>query len=434
MEKALAVLKEKIKSPVVVAVSGGPDSMVLLDLVLKLEKEIKIIVCHVNHKHRLASEEEAQMVENFTKKNNLIFEYMEITEYTDDNFHNYAHQKRYEFFEKIINKYQAKTLLTAHHGDDLIETVLMRLVRGSTLEGYAGLKMISERNNYFILRPLLMYTKAEIKNYADKNNIPYRIDESNNENVYTRNRYRHNVLPFLKEEEKNVHLKFNKFSKLLLLYSDFVNDIVQDKINDVYVNNVLSVDKFQKEPEIIKIKIIEYMLEQHYKNDLSVISDVHTKMIYQILMSNKSNIIVNLPNNFIGLKNYNEFKITYPLEKDNYNYEFTGYLCLPNKHIIKEIKQSIDNSNNEIKLNSKEISLPLYVRTRRSGDKIAVKGLEGHKKVKDILIDEKIKQEQRDTLPVVTDSNNEIIWLPGIKKSKFSKQNNEKYDIIIRYF
>ena len=78
--------------------------------------------------------------------------------------------------------------------------------------------------------------------------------------------------------------------------------------------------------------------------------------------------------------------------------------------------------------------MPLYVRTRRDGDKIQVKGLNGHKKVKDILIDEKVKQSTRDSLPVVTDSTGEIIWLPGLKKSKFSKQNEEKYDIIIRYF
>ena len=436
MDKALEILKNNLTSPVVVAVSGGPDSMVLLHTVLCLKKELdlKIIVAHVNHKHRIASEEEALMVKEYTEKNNMIFEYMEITEYTDDNFHNYAHEKRYEFFESLIKKYQAKTLLTAHHGDDLMETILMRIVRGSTLSGYAGLKMISNREGYIILRPFLEYTKDEIKAYADKHQIPYAIDESNNEDVYTRNRYRHKVLPFLKEEDKDVHLKFNKFSKLLLLYNDYIDDLVKDKIKNICPDNVICVDKFQKEPKIIKIKIIEYLLEQYYQSDLNVISDVHTKILYKTLMNTKSNVTINLPNGLIGIKNYNEFKIDYPIKKDSYNYEFTGYLCLPNKRVIKQITESVDNSNYEIKLDSQELKLPLYVRTRRDGDKIQVKGLNGHKKVKDILIDEKVKQSTRDSQPVVTDSTGEIIWLPGLKKSKFSKQNEEKYDIIIRYF
>ena len=94
----------------------------------------------------------------------------------------------------------------------------------------------------------------------------------------------------------------------------------------------------------------------------------------------------------------------------------------------------MDNSNNVIKLNSNEIKLPLYVRNKRNGDKMEVKGLNGSKKISDIFIDSKIKPSDRDLWPVVLDSEDRIVWLPGLKKSKLDKKNTEEYDIILRYY
>jgi len=141
-------------STLVVACSGGPDSMCLLDLVLKERenKNLKIICAHVNHKMRVESEAEAEFVKNYCKKNNVVFEYMEINNYNDDNFHNQARLKRYDFFNELVEKYNAKYLLTAHHGDDLTETILMRIVRGSNLKGYLGFKKENDYKtyNYFV--------------------------------------------------------------------------------------------------------------------------------------------------------------------------------------------------------------------------------------------------------------------------------------------
>ena len=437
MKEALNFLRKNIQknSNVVVAVSGGPDSMVLFSLVLKLKKELNlnIIGAHVNHKHRLASENEAKMVQKYIEENNAVFEYMEINEYTDDNFHEYARMKRYEFFAKCLNKYQASVLLTAHHGDDLIETILMRLVRGSSLKGYAGFSAITEKENYKMLRPLITYTKEEIISYAKDNNIPYAIDESNKEDVYTRNRFRHHILPFLKKEDENVHQKFYKFSNLLLSYSNYIDEIAHSKLNDIYNGAEIEILKFKQENNVIQRRVIELFLEKYYGDDLMLINDGHTKAIYDLIMSNKSNAFINLPDNKIAKKEYNKLKITKELAKEKYNLEFSGYLVLPNNHVLKEIEKSSDISNNIIRLNSKEIKMPLYVRTRKNGDKMFVKGLNGSKKIKDIFIDEKINLDNRDSLPVVTDSNDEIIWLPGIKKSKFDKQKSENYDIIIKY-
>lgn len=438
MKKALDFLQKNIKnnSKIVIAVSGGPDSMVLFSLILKLKKDLNldIIIAHVNHKHRQESEEEAEMVKKFTLENNAFFEYLEITEYTDDNFHNYARSRRYEFFENCIKKYNANYLLTAHHGDDLMETILMRLTRGSNLRGYAGFGEVIEKENYKILRPLITYTKNEITEYALKNKIPYRIDASNNEDVYTRNRYRHHILPFLKSEDKIVHQKFYKFSKLLMLYDEYIEKEVIKIMNDIYVNNILDIEKFKNQEKIIQIKIIEEILNKYYGDDLMLISDIHTKSIINLILSSKSNNCINLPNEKIGIKEYNTFKITKEQKSEKFNLEFAGYLTLPNNKIIKTIELSDETSNYVIRLNSEEIKLPLYVRNKKNGDKMEVKGLLGTKKIKDIFIDEKISLSDRKNIPIVVDSNENIIWIPGLKKSKFDKQKNEKYDIIIKYF
>ena len=176
MKKVIEFLKNNLNknTSLVVACSGGPDSMCLLDLVTKLKDELNlnIIVAHVNHKLRSESEEEAKMVESYSKDNNLIFELLEITDYINGNFtEEDARKRRYKFFNEVIDKYHATTLLTAHHGDDLIETILMRLTRGSNLSGYIGIKEISQNEKYKTLRPLLSVTKDEIINYLKEKKI-----------------------------------------------------------------------------------------------------------------------------------------------------------------------------------------------------------------------------------------------------------------------
>ncbi len=127
-------------SIIVVGVSGGPDSMCLLHLLCELKKQLnlKIIVAHMNHKVRKQSEDEAKYVKEFSEENHLIYEYFELKDIPKSNFHSEARIIRYKFFNELINKYNANYLMTAHHGDDLIETILMRIQRGSNLKGYSG--------------------------------------------------------------------------------------------------------------------------------------------------------------------------------------------------------------------------------------------------------------------------------------------------------
>ena len=421
---------------VVVGVSGGPDSMALLYILNDFKEDIgfKLVCAHVNHNKRIESEQEKIDLEKYCKKNNIIFEYLKITKWGDDNFHNEARSVRYNFFESLIENYGAKYLMTAHQGDDLIETILMRIVRGSTLKGYSGFSSIVDKGTYKIIRPLISVTKDQIMEFNHKNNIEYATDQSNNEDHYTRNRYRHKVLPFLKGEEKQVHKKFLKFSETLLENSNYIDNEANKVFNRVVQDASLDIERFKQLDKVIQTKIIYNILERIYGDDLLIIGDAHVDLIFDLINSNKANSIIHLPNNVIIIKSYDELTFSYDDEEDDeYEIEIGNIVSLPNGKIIERIEFTNDNSNNVIKLSSNEVSLPLYVRNRRNGDKIAVKGLNGHKKVSDIFIDEKIKVNDRKSWPVVLDSEDNIVWLPGLKKSKLDKKNSEEYDIILKY-
>ena len=420
-----------IDSKVIVACSGGPDSMFLLH-VLK-EYGLDIVCAHVNHNLREESKEEYEYVESYCKDNNIIFEGTELHDLPKVNTELKAREKRYEFFKILIDKYNAKYLFTAHHGDDLIETILLRIVRGSTLNGYAGFNIITDKKDYKIVRTLVYMTKAEIMKHLDQLNIKYYMDSTNLDDIHVRNRYRKNVLPILKEEDKNVHLKFLKYHKIAQSYYDYINERVYECIDDMVVDNVLDINKFNKLDEFMKDKVLEEVIRPYYPDDLYLINDNHINELMKMINSNKPNIVLELPN-MIVTKKYDKllFNNT-PISKDNYNIELRDEVTTP-VGVIKLIDQDDkDTSNNIIRINSKDITLPLFVRNRKDGDKIEVKNLNGSKKVSDIFIDNKLEKEIRDVYPIVVDSNDKVLFIPGIKKSNLDIPMNEEYDIIIKY-
>ena len=422
---------------IVVGVSGGPDSMALLYVLKSLKKEldIRIICAHVNHNKREESSVEEAYVKDYCRKNDILFECIKIEKWGDDNFENEARSIRYKFFEELIENYNAKFLMTAHHADDLIETILMRIVRGSTLKGYSGFSKIVQKEGYKIVRPFINVTKDEIMKYNEENNIKYFIDSSNNEDTHTRNRYRHVVLPFLKKENPNVHKKFIKFSETLIENSKYIDKEADRMFNKVIHNGILYVDRFLELEHVIQTKIIYNILERIYGDDLLIIGDVHVDLIFDLIYSNKSNSVVHLPNSIVVIKAYNEISFGFDDDKhEEYEIEISQLVNLPSGKIIEVVSDSNDTSNNTIRINSKDVKLPLYVRNRRDGDRMLVKGMNGSKKISDIFIDEKVKSSDRDVWPVVLDSQDNIIWLPGLKKSKLDRKIGEDYDIILRYY
>ena len=435
VEKLYKDIIIKPRDAVVFGCSYGPDSMALFKTLLEYRKnhDIVLICAHVNHDRRVESAKEKEDLEKFCKENNVIFEYMKIEKYGDDNFHNEARNIRYQFFDEVVKKYNAKYLLTAHHGDDLMETILMRIARGSTLRGYSGFKKKVLMDGYYIYRPFMGLTKDELLEYCHKNKINYAVDKSNFSNVYTRNRYRMEVLPFLKSEDKDIHKKFLKFSNVLSEADEFIEEEADKAINRVVKDNKLYIDKYLEINKFLKRIILERFISSFYQDDLILINDKHLDLIENLINSKKSNAKVNLPNDVEVIKSYSTLIIKRnPSLLSSYEIEVSKEVMLPNGHKLELIDSVKGNSNNSIKLSSKEVVLPLIVRTRKLGDVMTIKG-GGHKKIKDIFIDSKIPLTDRDLWPIVVDSCGHIVFVPGLKKSKFDKTNSEFYDIILRY-
>lgn len=419
----------------VAAISGGPDSMFLLDILMNLSNKLKkkIVVAHVHHNLRKESDEEALQVEKFCNDNDIIFEMKKIEKYPNNKFSEEAARKiRYEFFDEVIKKYNSDILFTAHHGDDLMETVLMRISRGSSLKGYAGFERISYDRGYKVVRPLIFMTKDQIIDYLNEKGIWYAVDVSNESDKYTRNRYRKYILPELKKENENIHIKFCEYNEKLLLADKYLKNQIEKIYTDIVINNEINIEKFNKLETIIKTYLLEKYLKSIYKKNIVDISNKHINIIIDLLNSNL-NSKFDLPLNKKGIIEYNKFKVIDNSINEDYEYTFDNYIELPNGRKIEVDNNTNLTTNYVTHLNSSEIKLPLHVRTKKNGDYMYVKNMTGKKKISDIFTDSKVPKELRDNYPLVTDDSGEIIWIPGIKKSHLDRKKEGKYDIILKY-
>ena len=275
MEESLDILdKNKLY---VIAVSGGIDSMSLLDLLIK--NNYNIVVAYVNHNMRKDTYKDEELVENICRKNNIRLEKIKFNYSKDSNFHDEAHNFRYNFFKKICKKYNTNNIITAHHGDDLIETILIKIFRGSNLYGYSGFEKIETKDNYTYYKPLLEYSKEDIKEYARKNNIEYLEDSTNLEDHYLRNRIRHHILPLIKKET-NIN-KFIEYSNILKESFNYIRNKSKQIVNN------LTLDEFLKQDDIIKKDIINYLFEQYNikSNYISILSCSYMKWELQFIIT-----------------------------------------------------------------------------------------------------------------------------------------------------
>ena len=418
---------------IVVGCSAGPDSMALLHYLIHNTKN-KIICCHINHNVRKESKEEEKYLKNYCQKQNVPFEVYKIEKYGENNFENEARIKRYNFYEQTLKKYNSHYLFLAHHGDDLIETIIMKINRGSNLEGYAGIKEISKQKDYIIIRPFLSYTKEDLLDYNERNNIEYFIDKTNLDTTYTRNRIRANILPVLKNENKDIHKQFLKYSKVLLEYNTYIEEVIKEKENSIYKDNILDLNLFKKEKTFIQKNVLYHILNNTYQNIPNIITDNHINNILKIINSPTPNLSVDLPKNKQARKTYNKLIIKEKEKNPPLNYK----VPLQEENIfgsilIKKINKTSENGNDICRLNTKNITLPLYFRNKLPGDKISLYNSPGTKKVSDIFIDKKVSKEKRETYPILVDAKDQIIWIPNLKKSKFNSNSEEFYDIILKY-
>lgn len=435
-----------------VAVSGGPDSLALLHFLQmsNLVPKKAISVAHLNHGIRENAIKEQLIVQNYCEKHGIPFFTEEINvkkraETMQKGIEETARLVRYEFFEKIMAEENINKLVLAHHADDQIETILMRLVRGSSSIGWSGIQPKRNVRGGHAIRPFLSITKAEIIDYANRHELTYEIDESNSSPEYTRNRYRKEILPFLIKENPAVYAHFERFSEETSEDFRYLEDLASDLLKKNLVKNgeqaTLLLTSFKNEANPLQRRAIHLLLRYLYNKDASLITANHIYQIIQMIQSDNPSSSLNLPKKLTAKRSYNELHFQYG-ERDvpaefYHQLELNDRIELESKASIRlKLKSSVVQTNglNGMLLDAADITLPLIVRNRVNGDRMTMKGQAGSKKLKDIFIDAKIPRQERDNLPVITDYTGKILWIPGVKKSAYDREfSRNKKQYIIRY-
>ena len=261
---------------IVIGVSGGPDSICLLHVLNLLKKELNfnIYVAHINHMIRKEADEETEYVKEFCK--NLGVEcfvkkvdVLNISKQEKQGTEETGRKIRYEFFEEVMQKTNSNKMATAHNNNDKVETIIMNILRGS---GNSGLKGIEPMRDGKCIRPLIEIERTEIENYCFDNNLDPKIDKSNSDNVYTRNKIRNIVIPYIKEEfNPNIIKTINRLSDVSTEENEYLENITKEVFKEININGVkdaknaqiiLDLKKFNNLELVIKRRIILYTINK----------------------------------------------------------------------------------------------------------------------------------------------------------------------------
>jgi tRNA(ile)-lysidine synthase len=424
---------------IAIALSGGVDSIVLFHLLVTEYKDSykELVVFHINHGLREESYEEAGFVEKFVKdfdvkfyKEELNMSDLERDSHTSEEM--LARELRYQAFNKMAKLEGVTKLLTAHHKNDQVENILMRLLTGRSIDHSLAICEEIEMAGLTIYRPLLNSLKAELEEYAKEKNLHYYVDATNFDTDYTRNNIRHNIVPLLNDINRGSFDNLINFAN----YYQNINNNLKKAILSNKDNYIFSRD--EDKISLVKDKFLELNEEEMYfllkdiiTNELGVF-DIKQKAIFDVISSlkkNSGNKSYDLKNNLKIISQYETLYI-HKIEKKCYNdkieiiidkiCENSIYEFYQNKFII-----STDAKDSEIGFNKSE--LPLLVTIKKEGDRVRRGKI--NKKLSRIFIDEKVPKELRDTLPVIRNNKGEVLGVLGIG-TKVNK--NKIYDYYIK--
>ena len=407
---------------IICAVSGGVDSLCLLHILHQLN--YPLVLAHVNHHKREQSALEQQAMQDLAAAYNIPFELLNYFDEGKENFQSQAHDARYNFFKNLAKKYNTHWIATAHHLDDQAETIIMRLLMGSNLYGYAGISIIQQEKEYKLVRPLLCVSKEEIYHYTQENHICYFEDSSNQSDAYLRNRIRHHILPLLKQENENYLEKIQEFSIQAKQSFDFIR---KQSINYLdRLNNNIDIASFNELDVALKNDIICLLFErlELEKNKETILKCV------QLIEKNK-NCIYQLKDNYFFHIEYGKAFIK---KKEN-DSSFCETLGLEETIIILKqykfyfSKKMPQNNAKYLKLWYNDLKLPFLIRNRKDGDFIEMSY--GIKKVSRLLIDEKIPTWKRNQIPLIFDQDGKLLWVYNYAKSDTVISQKQSGDIYL---
>lgn len=297
---------------IIIGLSGGADSVFLLDQCIKTQKThpFKIIVAHINHNIRgKESEKDELFSKELANKNLLKFHIKKIRTKPKGNIEEEFRNIRYNFFEQLRIKYKADLILTAHHLNDNIETILLNLTRGCHLDGLQGIKTYDSKRH--LLRPLLQTTKKEITDYLKKNKIKFRTDSSNKDINYSRNRIRLKVIPELKKINKNLEKTFLQNIKTYKSLKDLSYTQNQNWLSKNTINNEINLHSFLKLKKSTQKDILFYLYKETHSSSKGLSKD-HINQIIELITKNKSGTKKEFgKNHFITINRNKETKEKY---------------------------------------------------------------------------------------------------------------------------
>ncbi len=456
--KVISYIKDnkliKFGDKVLVALSGGPDSVCLLNILFELKEELNIDIgaAHINH---LLRGDDAFKDEEYVIK---ICDEMGIPCFvTRVDINNYSkehklsselagRQVRYDFFEEIIKKENFNKIATAHNANDQAETILFRLMRGTGLEGLGGIK--ASRDNK-IIRPILCLSRQEVEEYIQLKRLKPRIDKTNFEKIYNRNKIRLDILPYMQENfNGDIIQTLNRMSLLLQKDNEFLENLALNLYEKYCIGHddyfIIKKEMFKQEEPIVN-RVLRHAVTTYSKSNY----DFEMKHINEIfyLAQKESGKVVDLPNGIYAENIYGDVYIKNKKNKSVVNNKKDEVLirkCNVNEKIVCfdkvvfEFSIINDYKRDDVSLNQgnliqyfdfDKINDNILIRKRIDGDKIIPLGMSGTKKLKDIFIDRKIHKEERDNIPILC-FDKKVAWIMGIRISEEYKVTNQSKNIL----
>ncbi|MBK3496903.1 tRNA lysidine(34) synthetase TilS [Viridibacillus sp. YIM B01967] len=434
-----------------VACSGGVDSMALLHFLYKEKERLGVTVAavHVNHMLRgVDAVGDRQFVEAFCSEHEIPIyaadiPIPQILQVEKGNLQAICRRERYQYFEQVMLESKSTHLVVAHHADDQIESVVMALTRGSNASGIAGIKRERPFANGHLIRPFLAVTKKDIHTYLQRNEQTYREDSSNKKDSYTRNRIRHHVVPLLEEENPRVADAVRHYTEKVQADEELLQSLAKDAFHDIVTKNnddswKLCIKTFQSKPLALQRRIILLLLKYLYKDTIIVQSYTLWNSILEQTALTAGNAILHLPKDVVAIRQYDELIIK---KKQMPRVEKLPKMVILNTwtNLTNNLRVYIGKLSDERPSDAPPsaktyffqielLSLPLSIRTRQNGDRINLLGLNHHKRLSRLFIDEKIPMALRDEWPVIVTQEDEVIALPGLRVSSYFSNNERSTD------
>lgn len=449
---------------VLVAVSGGADSLALLHSLNALRSQLncQLHVVHLNHCLRPDADADADFVRQHAVDLRLpcTIQRMEIpllAQQWKRSVEAAGRKARYQFYESIATTVDATKVALGHHQDDIAETVLMNLIRGS---GAAGLKGIAPVRDAKFIRPLAGFTRQQIEAFLTSIGVVPRHDTTNTDTRYLRNRIRHELIPQLENNyNPNIKTRLSRTADVLRAESEYLDTTARKaletcRIQDPHESVVLDSIKFRQYHIALQRRMLRQSVSE-ISGDMSDLYFTHCEKMLNLIQAEASNALLALPNGLQFRRAYQQLIFERkPVETGNFAYPIVTVgktsIEVLNTEITAELRNIEPSSTlalpdgkfeaifdyEKIRKVFAETSLkafPLTVRNRQQGDRFQPYGMQGTKKIKDFLIDAKVPRYERDRIPLLV-CDNQVLWIIGYTTSDaFKIESDTRQYLYLRY-